>query len=239
MKKHLDPYSDKILQLSLFTKLDEKNLEKILENAQIASCKKGKIFFSKDQKIINLNIVLSGAVKLFASNQDGDETIIKLVSDSFLNEIFDEKFLHNAQAIKDTKILTIPLKEFRENLQKFPQLALNALTFASLENRELRQEITQIKIDDAKQRVGNFLLKKSFVKGKKIENFELNFSKAEIASYLGIKPETLSRNLGKLQKDGEIAVNKNRISLKKSESLCSYCDSEISSKCSHRKPSCE
>ena len=53
-----------------------------------------------------------------------------------------------------------------------------------------------------------------------------NYSKSIIASYLNIKPETFSRILNKLKKDGEIATNKNTIKLLKKDCLIKYINKE-------------
>ncbi|MBU6339146.1 MAG: helix-turn-helix domain-containing protein [Rickettsiales bacterium] len=98
--------------------------------------------------------------------------------------------------------------------------------------------LAKLKLANSKQKVGQFLLGVAFGKGSdKKKNVELKQDKSLIASYLGIKPETLSRTLQELKNDGEIVVEKNKITLLQNNSLCDYCDSKINSKCNNRNTS--
>lgn len=124
-------------------------------------------------------------------------------------------------------------------MQKFTKNNLNLTHNLLLEtpekNADLSDQIARLRLTNSKQKVGQFLLKMAFQNSpKKAELIELEYDKADLASYLGINPETLSRTLQKLKNDGEIEVEKNKIILKE-QSLCNYCDSKISAKCVHHK----
>ena len=79
------------------------------------------------------------------------------------------------------------------------------------------------------------MLKENIIKA--LSDIEI-FSKIDnkiLASYLGIKPETLSRILKKLKSDGEITIKKNLITFLKIDSLCQYCNQNTSEKCLEKK----
>ena len=182
--------------------------------------------------MVNFYIVLGGLVKIFAGNLQGDEAIIEIVGfGNAISDIFGEIFLANAKAMEDTIILSISLEKFRGYVKKNNCLMINMMHDAYLHNRLLVKQIEQLKLGDAKQKIGQFLLKLAF---KKTVN--LKYSKSEIASYLGMRLETLSRALQKLKDDGEISVKKNKITFLKENSLCCYCDNEISEKCDRYNP---
>ena len=117
------------------------------------------------------------------------------------------------------------------------QLLANLLQEEAQRNIDLLKQMTNLKLANAEHKLGQFLLGMAFEKGDKAKNIELKTSKAAIASYLGIKPETLSRALNKLKSLGDIAVEKNKITLLKPDSLCSFCDKENAQKCSHKNSS--
>ncbi len=225
-----------IKNISLFNNLNEKELQEVLEKAQIRQCKKGEILFSCEDKALHLNLVLEGVVKLFTSNEEGEETILQIVDlGKTLNDIFNSKFQTNAQALENCKILALPRLRTKEFVQKNLNFALNILDETTEKNSRLVMQLGQLKLKNAKQKVGQFLLGIAFEKGNnKAKVITLKCDKAVIASYLGIKPETLSRSLQKLKDDGEIAVEKNQITLLQENSLCQYCDSKIAEKCSRK-----
>ena len=225
-----------IKKTALFANLDERELQEVLKNTQISNRKKGEILFFVEEKVLNFYVVLEGAVKIFIADEDGVETVLQIIgAGKFINDVFGDSFQASAQALTDCTILVIQARQIREFLKKNLNLAENLLIETAEKNAELLSQLTQIKLTNSKQKVGQFLLGRAFEKNSsKSKNIELQCEKSVVASYLGINPETLSRNLQKLKNDGEIAVEKNKITLLKDHSLCSYCDSKIATKCDQR-----
>lgn len=238
MSKNLSKHLGEIKNLPLLKSLENKELEALLKNAKINSYKKDKTLFSSGEKIINFYIILSGSLKIFALNSEGEESILQIIgAKRSVFNIFSDIFQTNARAIEDCQILAIPLEKLRVLSKTNLSLMMNFLQEEAQKNSELLKQMTNLKLADADYKIGQFLIELAFEKGDKAKNIELKSSKATIASYLGIKPETLSRALNKLKKSGEIAVEKNQITLLKKDSLCRFCDSENAKKCSNLKSS--
>lgn len=102
-------------------------------------------------------------------------------------------------------------------------------------NHSLNKQVTMLKIADNKNKLAQLLLKTSIKNGKKTQSFDLQYSKSELASYLGMRIESLSRVLRQLQNDGEIVVKGSKVILNNKESLCRYCSDDIFKICSHKK----
>ncbi len=225
-----------IKNAALFANLKDEELSEILENSQIINRKKGEMIFFGEEKIINFYVILAGTVKVFATNEDGAHTILQMIgAKKFINDIFLQTLQVNAQAVSDCIILSIKIAEMQKFTKNNLNLTRNLLCETAEKNADLSDQITRLKLTNSKQKVGQFLLKMAFQNSsKKAELVELEYDKTDLASYLGINPETLSRSLKKLKNDGEIEVKKNKIILKE-RSLCGYCDSKISAKCSRHK----
>ncbi len=226
-----------ISKLPLFANLEKKQLQEILKNAQIVSYKKGKILFSAAEKILNFYVVIDGMIKLFINDFDGEETILKIIDrQKSVSDIFCDYFQSNAQVVEDAKILVIPTQQIKDLIKNNFGFALNVLHETSAKNKELLNQLIQLKLTNSKQKVGQFLLGMAFEKNNgKTKTIRLKCDKSLIASYLGIKPETFSRSLQKLKDDEEITVKKDEITLLHNHSLCNYCSNEFSQKCDHRK----
>jgi CRP-like cAMP-binding protein len=149
---------------------------------------------------------------------------------------FGKNFQTNAHVVKNSLLLLIPAKQIENQIQKNLLLANNFFNEIAAQNKNLINQLVQLKLGNSKQKLGQFLLGISFEKGAtKSKNFSLKCDKSVVASYLGMKPETFSRALQKLKIDGEIEVKKNEIILQHEKSLCNYCNEEIATKCGHKK----
>lgn len=231
MKKNLLNNID-IKALSLFVDVSEGIIEKILQDSHIVNLQKGEQLFLNSEKVNNFYVLLQGSLKLSVSNVEGEEIIIQIVnSGQFVADLFSDKFLSDAYALKDSIVLSLPIKNLSQYLAENSLLMKNFLTESALRNRSLFNRITHLKLDNAKQRVANFLLHSAFEGGKKKAEFLLDLDKNVIATYLGLRPETLSRVLKQLSDDGEIFLESKKIKLIRKDSLCSYCDEEIVGKC--------
>ncbi len=232
MKNHINSHISSIKNIPLFANITEDELQEILENSQIKSFEKDEIFFSQNQKIINFYIVLSGSLKICVRDSVGEEAIIQIINQGkFIGDIFSKFFTTDAQIIKNSVILFLPAEQFKKSVEKNVRLANNLLSHIFAQNKVALDQITQLKLGNAKQKLGQFLLKTAFEKGQRAKNFILQYEKSTLASLLGMRSETLSRTFKKLKSDGDISIKKNKIFLPNDTSLCAYCNSEIAEKC--------
>ena len=220
-----------IKKIAIFAQLKNEQLFAILKDAKIINLKKDQILFSQEQKVNNFYIILDGLVKLSKLNSKGTEAIIKIIDSGSLNDIFIDNFSLSAMAIKNTNLLMIPIDIFKNYAEKNYNLMHNIFLEISAQNDDLVNQLSNLKIDDNKEKIGQFLLKNSLKKGKKTKNIDLEFSKSEIASYLGMRLETFSRILHQLKIDEKFFIKKNKIILTHENALCSYCNKEISANC--------
>lgn len=223
-----------IQKIAIFAQLKNDQLLTILKNAKIINLKKDQMLFSQEQKVDNFYIVLDGLMKLSRLNSKGVEAIIKIIDNGSLNDIFSDNFSLSATAMKSTNLLTIPNDFFKNYAEKNYNLMHNILVEISSQNDALINQLSNLKIDDNKEKIGQFLLKNSLKKSKKNSEIDLEFSKSEIASYLGMRLETFSRILHQLKIEEKFSIKKNKIILTQKNALCSYCNKEISANCDMR-----
>lgn len=220
-----------IKKVKIFDGLKNEQLIEILENAQIIHLKKHQNLFSQEQKITNFYIILEGMIKLSKLNLKGSEAIINIVDNGSLCDIFSDNFTLSATAIKNTILLSFPIEIFKNLVKKNHDLLRNIFLEKTLQSHDLIDQIYNLKIDDNKVKIGKFLLKNFLKKGKKNNEIDLEFSKSEIASYLGMRLETFSRILHNIKEEESFCIKKNKIISCKENALCSYCDKEISVDC--------
>jgi CRP-like cAMP-binding protein len=153
--------------------------------------------------------VLSGSVRTYKVLNDGRRQIgaFYLPGDVFGLEIGDEHTF-SAEAITDCKILVVKRGTLISLAQRDNEVArqLWAMTAAELQRA---QDHILLLIKTAQERVAGFLLEMAKRLAASSE-VDLPMSRQDIADYLGLTIETVSRTLTQLEKGAAIAVPTSR-----------------------------
>jgi CRP-like cAMP-binding protein len=225
---------DQISDLPLFSCLDRSLLMDVLKFARVMTHEKGSLIFINGEPATRFYIVLSGWVKLFNGNSDGQEAILQLIgSGHALSEsaIFNSSVYQVcAQATEEVQLLSIPTSIIKDKIKSNGQLAANMITTVAGRSESLMRQFEQLALHSVNERVGRFILKLMLEDNSQSVNFKLPHDKSLIAGFLGMKPETFSRVLQSF-KDQGIEVGRNSVTLPSLYALCSYCDEELGSTC--------
>jgi CRP-like cAMP-binding protein len=153
--------------------------------------------------------VVSGAVRSYKILNDGRRQIggFYLPGDVFGLEFGDEHTL-SAEAITDTKILVVKRSTLAALAARDTAAARELYQFTA---RELRraQERMLLLIKSAQERVASFLLEMT-ARAPASNAIELPMSRQDIADYLGLTIETVSRTLTSLEAAATIEVATSR-----------------------------
>ena len=159
-------------------------------------------------------VVISGRVKIFKLSPDGKEQILHIFE---AGEPFGEvpvftgqHFPANAEAMDKRRIFYFPRESFIDLIEGNPSIALNMLAVLSMRLRRFAALIDNLSLKEVPSRLAAYLI---FLSEQKEEttDLELNITKSQLASLLGTIPETLSRILTKMSKQGIIQSNGPRI----------------------------
>ena len=160
-------------------------------------------------------VIDQGKAKVYNLSKDGKEVVLGVLNKGDIEgqqHLFKQSKNENyIEALEDTWVCSIKRNDFQDLLQKTPDLSLNLLNnfgeklVAIERNSVLRNTL------DAKKRIMFYLNDLANKSGS--NEVELQLKKKDLASYLGITPETFSRKLKELEKDGKIKVNKRKIQI--------------------------
>jgi CRP-like cAMP-binding protein len=194
-----------LARLPLFAGLSEDAVAALLSGARIKAVPRNGTIFMQGDRAANFFVVFDGWVKLFRITEDGEESVIGVFArgESFAEAaIFDNQdYPVNAVAAVDSRLLTIPAESFLGELQSNPSYALNIMASMSRHLRQLVQQIEQLSVRSAAERLAGFLVRlSSQSEGPAVVILPLE--KSLIAGRLGMQPETFSRALAKLAKRG-------------------------------------
>jgi CRP/FNR family transcriptional regulator len=205
-----------IAAIPLFAGLDDPQLQELAMIAIDQIFRRGQTIFLEGDDGNGFYVVITGKVKIFKVAPDGKEQILHIFGPG---EPFAEvavfagqRFPANAEALEESRLFFFPRAAILELIRENPSLALNMLAVLSRRLRQLASLVEDLSLKEVPARLAAYLLYESD-RHQGAPEFELEIAKGQLASLLGTIPETLSRMLAKLVKEGLIQSNGPRIKI--------------------------
>jgi CRP/FNR family transcriptional activator FtrB len=195
------PYLKKI---DLFAPLPESSLARLAEIAGLQRFSVHGYLFREGEEPDFIYCFIEGGIVLVGGS-GGQEAVIEFFGpgESILlpAALLGLPYLVSARATSDGQALLIPAGKLRQLIDEDCALAAQCARILSRHWRVLINQIKEIKTHGAAERLAHFLLGQA-EKSKGPAALTLPGLKKEVATRLGIKPETLSRTLRKLREYG-------------------------------------
>lgn len=216
--------AEQLQRLYLFNALDDQQLEIVRRNILPVSLEPKQILFEAGQPAEYFYFLAAGQIKLYSLSAEGDEKVIEVVwpGETFAEAITfmpQHTFPVNAEAIQPSQLYAIRMNTFRKLLNESPATCMRLLADMSRRLRSRINEIGNLTLHNATYRLVMFLLEQIPAGAAELKEIHLGTPKTVIASRLSIQPETFSRILGKLSRQGLIQVHGNDITLLDVEGL--------------------
>ncbi len=207
-------------KVSLFASFSDTDLSKVLQLIERQHFQKGQIIFSEGDICERLLIVNGGSFKVFRYSRDGKEKILYVLGDGDflgdLNLLKKEVYKFNAMALEETHLCTIKKDAFDQLMKNHPELYSRVIEYAHDRITTLEDLVQTLTIKDVETRLAVLLLRLSesfgVQKSGGIE-IQLTLTREEMASFVGLTRETVSRKLSNLQSEGLIELYENHIIL--------------------------
>jgi CRP-like cAMP-binding protein len=210
----------------MFSNLPPEDLDRIAGISSVRHFARRAPVFREGDRADGFFIVVSGSVKLYKLSEDGKEQVLHILEagQSFAEATIFEAgvYLAAAEALRDSDLLFLPKRPFIELLEKNPKMALRVLGSLSKWLKRMTDLVENLALRDVEARLVFFVSEEMKRLGLPLRNgavYEIPVGKNVLASRLGTVPETFSRTLKKLQEEGKIRVQGNRIRILSAESL--------------------
>lgn len=195
------PYLKKV---DLFASLPDASLERLADIAGLQRFSNHSFLFREGEEPDFIYGIVEGSIVL-VSGGEGPEAVIEFFGpgESILlaAAILGLPYLVSARATSDGQALLIPAARLRQLIDEDTALAAQCARVLSRHWRVLISQIKEMKTQSATERLAKFLLSNS-EKTRGAASLVLPGMKKEVATRLGIAPETFSRTLKKMREYG-------------------------------------
>lgn len=189
--------------------------------AQRRQYAKGTVICRAGSPVHSMGLVLSGCVQIENNDPWGNTSVLGLVhSGQVFAETYagipDEPMLVDVIAAERSDILFLNMSRLLhtcpEACAHHGQLIRNLLAISAQKNLSLSRRIFHTSSKSIRGRLLSYLSFESVQQGT--QEFDIPFSRQQLADYLSVDRSALSNELSKMQRDGLIVTNKNHFFLK-------------------------
>ncbi|MBU6342030.1 MAG: response regulator [Bacteroidetes bacterium] len=193
-------------------------LIQLADNREVRHYKKRDIIFKEHDYPHNLFYVECGEVKLFKSNMEGRELILRIAGPgSFLGYLAllqEQAYTENAAVLESATLRVIPKEDFYALVYGNPNVTSNFLKILAHHIYEQEQQLLDLAYNSVRKRVAQTIVW-LHEQGKG----NLHLLRDDLAAIVGTAKETLIRVLAELKNEGLIAVEDGDIKVLKMEKL--------------------
>ena len=197
----------------LLAGLDAQRLQRLAACSFLRLYDRGDVLFTTGRSALELLWLAHGAVRVFRLLPDGRERVIHIhPAPSLVAEVptlLGQPYPASADCTAPSTVVAVPRAQLVELVRADPELSLRLLAASMDRLRELTRAVAHQGRLSALSRVAAYLL------GLAAHHSELSLPapKKDVASLLGLTPESLSRALTTLRKRGAIEMSESEIRL--------------------------
>lgn len=177
--------------------------------------KKNDIVLAENTKVEYFGIITNGKIALSNFDYFGNRNILNVFEkgDSFAEALvsLEIQIPHEVISLTDSSIVWIEYKSLSKSLY-YQKILNNLLNIISTKNLILNKKLQILSKRTTREKILEYLSNQK--KALSLDsNFEINLNRNEMADYLALDRSNLSRELGKLKKEGIIDFKKNKFKL--------------------------
>lgn len=198
-------------------KSDIDRLDDIVERK--SPLKKNQHLYEAGQKFSAIYAIRAGVLKLYSYSDSGEEIVhgFYLPGDVVgFDGIVDQHYLYNAMALDTTSVCNLPYDQLTDLSMKIPNLNHQIMTVMSKKMQDGRLHSELLIKKNADQRVAQFIwnmAERYKSRGYAYDEFRLSILHRDVALYLGLTPETVSRILAKFNAEKVVSWKKKEVNI--------------------------
>ncbi|HET7884552.1 MAG TPA: helix-turn-helix domain-containing protein [Acetobacteraceae bacterium] len=196
--------------LSVCNAVPDAEMTRLAAIAVITEVAAGQGFIDEGEPATFFFNITAGTAKLFKLLPDGRRQITGFVGPGhFLGLAVSDTYAFSAEAIEPVRFCRFQRSALRGLLDDFPLMEKRLLEAAANELVAAQEQMLLLGRKTARERLASFLLMQSrhgMPCGHARRQFKLPMTRSDIADYLGLTIETVSRTLTRLRGEGVIEI---------------------------------
>jgi len=211
--------TETIKSIDFFDELDDEQIELMSSISNVYNYPKKSILNYESDENKNILFLISGLIKIYK--------VDKFSNEIFLYHIHEKNMISELSSIKENSIYCFSNSEFIEdsivlsiNFEKFNDYFLSKHILTKKFMEELLDKSHQLQGIINRELVFDATAKVAFMLENDLEMFN-KLKRQEVSFMLHIQPETLSRVLKRLKRNGIIDVINSKVSIEDKEQLSS------------------
>lgn len=214
-KSHADApfHSCNVRHSSVCSAVDVQDLDRLATTATERDISKGQVFIDEGQPATAFFNITTGTAKLFKLLPDGRQQITGFATTGhFLGLAVSNTYAFSAEAIEPMRLCWFARPRLREVLEDFPLLKQCLLQTACNELVTAQEQMPLLGHKTTPERVASFLVAQSHDAvscRNPVDYIAVPMTRTDVADYLGLTIETVSRVLSRFRADKRIAMPSN------------------------------
>ena len=196
--------------LSVCDAIDDCDLDRLAAITRVHQIEPHRTFVTEGDPADYLFNITEGTVKVYKLLPDGRQQITGFLSaGDFLGLSFQENYGCSAEAVTQVRYCQFPRRKLSQLLTDFPEMERRLLGIASNELAAAQDQMLLLGRKTARERVASFLLmlsRRAVRAGREIDPVILPMTRSDMADYLGLTVETVSRTFTQLKKAGVVEL---------------------------------
>ena len=188
--------------IRLFAGLPAEAKRELLTRARHIKRESGAIIVSEGDPIESIVVVRSGRLKTYRSTSDGEQYVLDVLHDgqALWNGMFlaDHIYRYSVAALTPVRLCLIHRADVERMLANHPDAAMDLISMICTELDRAEERIMMLSIRDPRRRLAEYLL----IRDSSCTGPEIHLKLEDIANSVGLRPETVSRNIARFAREG-------------------------------------
>jgi len=214
-----------IRKTTIFGDLHNDQLNRIERFIREKHFSKKDIVYWQDDPVENIYLIKRGTIKLYKTQSEGRSQILRIEGTGGIlgfDSLFSKTYLATAETIVESILCQIRADDFRRLLEHEPDINRRLLKAVSKELEKNENLLFTIGTITAKERLAYFLLtlfNSQCDCERNPKKINLLISRQEISEHLGMKQETVIRNLARLREERIVSIRGKEIIIRNQKLL--------------------
>lgn len=188
--------------IRLFAGLPPSAKRELLARARHTAHASGDIIVHEGDPIESIIVVRTGRIKTYRSTSDGEQHVLDVLHDG--QALWHGLFLDNrtygysVSCLTPVRLCLIHRADVEQMLANHPDVAMGLIRMVCTELDRAEERIMMLSIRDPRRRLAEHLL----TRDRSCTGPEIHLKLDDIASSVGLRPETVSRNIARFDREG-------------------------------------